>query len=131
MNDRSIELAFDGKKQKSRSVRTGIPQGSPILPILFLIYIRFLFPKLKLDMNINSSSFIDDISISTSSKSVEINCQRLTKSMKIAFEFVKKNAIQFDDSKSELIHFESKREMSTNSITLSNNIILRSQKLVE
>ena len=34
-----------------------------------------------------------------------------------------------DDSKSELIHFESKKIMSTNSITLSNETILKFQNL--
>ena len=51
MIDRKIELAFDGKKQAARVVRTGIPQGWPILPILFSIYIRFLFLEKK---NINT-----------------------------------------------------------------------------
>jgi hypothetical protein len=44
LSDRQIGLAFDGERESLQPVNTGIPQGSPISPILFLIYIRFLLP---------------------------------------------------------------------------------------
>ena len=34
---RQIGLAFDGERENLQPVNTGIPQGSPISPILFLI----------------------------------------------------------------------------------------------
>ena len=80
MIDRKIELAFDGKKQAARAIRTGIPQGSPISSILFSIYIRFLFSEIKNDTkyaNIKMSSFIDDVVIEVESKSAEQNCKLL------------------------------------------------------
>jgi hypothetical protein len=77
MNDRSIELAFDDKKQEKRQIRTEISQRSSISSILFLIYTRYLFAKLKIDVNIATSSFVDDIVIYTSSKRIELNCERL------------------------------------------------------
>jgi hypothetical protein len=131
MNSRSIELAFDEKKQKKRQIRIEISQGSSILFILFLIYTRFLFAKLKIDVNIAISSFVDDIVIYTLSKRIEINCERLCQAISKAFEWTRENVIKFDDSKSEMIHFELKKEMSTNTITLSNGITLKSQKSVK
>jgi hypothetical protein len=77
MNNRSIELAFDEKKQKERQIRIEISQESSILSILFLIYTRSLFAKLKIDVNIAISSFVNDIMIYTSSKQIEINCAKL------------------------------------------------------
>jgi hypothetical protein len=131
MNNRSIELAFDEKKQEKRQIRTEISQESSISSILFLIYTRFLFAKLKIDINIATSSFVDDIMIYTSSKKIEINCERLNQAISIAFEWARENVIKFDDSKSEMIHFELKKEMSTNTITLSNETTLKSQKSVK
>ncbi len=131
MNNRSIELAFDEKKQEKRQIRTEISQESSISSILFLIYTRFLFAKLKIDINIATSSFVDDIMIYTSSKKIEINCERLNQAISIAFKWARENVIKFDDSKSEMIHFELKKEMSTNTITLSNETTLKSQKSVK
>src|SRR5438046_5151147 len=45
LQNRKVQLKFDGNRQKMSDIEIGIPQGSPILPILFLIYIRFLFTK--------------------------------------------------------------------------------------
>ena len=78
MIDRKIELAFDGKKQAARAIRTEISQRSSISLILFSIYIRFLFSKIQ-NMhkyaNIKMSSFIDDVAIEVESKSVKENCK--------------------------------------------------------
>ena len=80
MIDRKIELAFNGKKQAARAIRTGIPQGSPIALILFSIYIRVLFSQIKIEhkyANIKMSSFIDDVAIEVESKSEKENCKPL------------------------------------------------------
>jgi hypothetical protein len=132
IHEQSIKkLAFDEKKQEKRQIRIEISQESSILSILFLIYTRFLFAKLKIDINIATSSFVNDIIIYTSFKKIEINCERLCQTISKAFEWAKENVIKFDDSKSEMIHFELKKEMSTNTITLSNETTLKSQKNVK
>src|SRR5438034_5543737 len=41
--NRKVQLKFDGNIQEMTDVNIGIPQGSPVSPVLFLIYIRFLF----------------------------------------------------------------------------------------
>ena len=41
------------------------------------------------------------------------------------------NNVQFDDLKSELIHFEKVKKYSTDLITLSDNIVLKPQTYVK
>ena len=85
LSDRSIQLAFDGDSTTETPISIGIPQGSPISPILFLIYIRFLFEESgEEDQELKEAisqvrflSYIDDIALIISSKSLQRNCQIL------------------------------------------------------
>ena len=76
LQDRSIQLAFDGNIQQKRPIEIGIPQGSPISPILFLIYVSELFKNRSLN-DIRIPSYIDDIALIVSSSTVEENCEKL------------------------------------------------------
>ena len=73
LQDRKVQLKFDGNNQKMTNIEIGIPQGSPISPILFLIYIRYLFTK-RSNISERILSYLDDIKLVVSLKSIEENC---------------------------------------------------------
>ena len=131
MNNRSIALTFNDQKQHIRQIKIDISQKLSISSILFFIYIRFLFSKIWIKIQISFFNFIDDIQINVSSKNIENNCKTLIEIIKIAFSWIDANAIQFDDSKFKLIHFESKKIMLNNSIILSNERILKFQNMIK
>ncbi len=84
-----------------------IPRGSPISPILFLLYIRNIC-GIQTE-GAYSLSYMDDFAITVTSNSAKSNCKKLER---IALELMskaKEAAISFDVSKTELIHFHSKR----------------------
>ena len=70
MNNRLIALAFDDQKQHTRQIKIDISQKLSISSILFLIYIWFLFSKIRIKTRISSFNFINDIQISVSSKNI-------------------------------------------------------------
>ena len=74
LEERLIRLAFDGQIEEFSEVESGVPQGSPISPILFLIYIRDLFQNLG---DVYLLSYIDDIALATSSTSWTKNARIL------------------------------------------------------
>ena len=126
LEKRKAGLAFDGEKQRIQDIEIGIPQGSPISPVLFLIYIRFLFPKIKAKFpEVQKPSYIDDVALYTTGKNAEENAKVLQEVAKTVFTWAEENAVQFDDSKSELIHFSRGQKDPTAKITLPNRTVIK------
>ncbi len=128
---RIIDLAFDDECQKSKKISTEISQNSSISLILFLIYIQYLFSKIRAKFeNLQSLSYIDDVMLYIERRNIDKNVKILKNAAKIAFTWAENNAMQFDDSKSELIHFESHKTTLNQMITLFNNIIIKSKTCI-
>ncbi len=132
LQNRIIDLAFDDERQKSKKISTEISQDSSILLILFLIYIRYLFSKIHAKFeNLQSLSYIDDVTLYVEGKNIVKNVKILENAAKIAFTWAENNAVQFDDSKFELIHFESHKMTLNQMIILLNNMIIKSKTCVQ
>ena len=71
MQSRKIKLIFDNKAGNFQHIESEIPQGSPVSAILFMLYMRHLFPKIRMHYSAKSPSFIDDVAIYVENKSVE------------------------------------------------------------
>jgi hypothetical protein len=131
MSDRAIQLAFDGEISSSTKVETGIPQGSPASPILFLIYIRFLFKEAN-NIKIRIPSYIDDIAMLAISDTLEENCLILQDLADKLIQWGKENRIEFDKEKTELIHFyKDKEDKPDLSIKLSNSLTIEPKSEVK
>jgi len=71
------------------------------------------------------------VAVTVEGKSAEENSIVLEKVAKSLFLWAKDNAVVFDDSKTELIHFNKNKEMIISAVTLSNNIIINSSKVIQ
>ena len=72
LTERKISIVIDGHENKEREIETGIPQGSPASPILFLIYISGIFDSVSESCPlVTSLSFIDDLGFIASGSSVK------------------------------------------------------------
>lgn len=128
LEERLIRLAFNGQVEDFSEVETGVPQGSPTSPILFLIYIRDLFQNLE---EVYPLSYIDDIALATSSTSWKKNARVLQREVAKLIRTGDSQVIQFDLAKTELLHFSKSAKAKSATITLpTREIIVPAQTAV-
>ena len=78
LKDRTTTLRLGMDTSAPFRTSTGIPQGSPLSPILYLFYNADLLEiGRRLDLNMCTSGYIDDVAILVSSRTTEENCRRL------------------------------------------------------
>ena len=87
MSNRRVALAFDNERDDMKAIETGILQGSPVLPILFLIYLRPLFDKIKKQYaSTLLLSYINNVLILILNKNVKQNISMLRDIIYTAFK---------------------------------------------
>jgi hypothetical protein len=90
---------------------SGLPQGSPLSPILFLLYNEELLRIAnRPNLRVHSIGFIDDLNLLTYSKSTEQNCATLCQVHERCLEWARRHRMKFAPQKYELIHFTTARK---------------------
>jgi len=106
LRDRTCRLTFQGSPRSFAPVSVGVPQGSPISPLLFVIYVSSLHLEVPRSLVI---SYVDDFAVMVASPSYRTNVRLLQKS----FSALKRKAspinISFSVPKTELIHWRTAR----------------------
>jgi hypothetical protein len=63
--NRTTTLSFDGSKLAPYTTNTGIPQGSPLSPILYLFYNTDLIEACNIESNTKALGYVDNVGIIT------------------------------------------------------------------
>jgi Reverse transcriptase (RNA-dependent DNA polymerase) len=119
MSDRTIRFAFDGKISAMIGVNNGIPQESPVSPIMFLIFIQHVLGALKQTNEIVTLNYANDFALITESSCARTNSIRLQLALKRLVRTTDEIQIQFDADKSEYIHFHKNRDPINIRVTLT------------
>jgi ribonuclease HI len=118
LKDRTTTLSFDDYTSPSFAASNGIPQGSPLSPILYLFYSADLLeitephrgPSRPREL---TAGFVDDSTFIVSSPSFRENMEKMKVLVQKALEWAKLHACQFDINKFILVHFLSKQATYT------------------
>lgn len=125
--DRTVHIRLDGELGSAHKIKCGLPQGSPISPILFMLYISPLF---RLGQLSKIFGYADDMAILATKKSLSENCITLSETIKKIIEWGQTEGISFDPGKTELQHFSRRRldkdPKNTPSVIWGDNSILES-----
>jgi exonuclease III len=106
LSDRiAVVKVYEGETEPME-VKTGIPQGSPVSPVLFLFFIADLLDATNNEaLRTSSFGFVDDTHILTYGNSTERNCRILEETHKKCEEWSRTHGSKFAPKKYELIHF--------------------------
>ena len=109
ISKRQCQLIFQGAPKVFCPVAVGTPQGSPISPLLFVLYIASLHPTIPQRLAI---SYVDDLTITVGSDSVRSNIRAL----QYYFGSIQRQgadlAVTFSVPKTELIHWRTPKDRS-------------------
>lgn len=105
LTDRWVELVISGYFNPKHKVETGIPQGSPVSPTLFLIYTSGVSEIETRLSQITCLSFMENLGFLAAGNSVLEIKKALEKAGKINLDCGTRNAITYDISKMEAIMF--------------------------
>jgi hypothetical protein len=100
--NRSIKIRLDGETGLATDIWCGLPQGSPISPILFMLYTAPLF---WLGTLAGRFGYADDVGLLAVSTDLQTNCEKLQRDLQEILDWGLAEGITFDPKKSELIHF--------------------------
>lgn len=125
LSERSTSIRIIGYTSLAEKVLLGIPQGSPISPILYLFYNADLLDECKdIRLNTDPTGFVDDVNILTYSDSVARNSRNLEKAYEKCTEWAKTHGSKFHPEKSKLIHFIGRRRRGIPTTTTIASITL-------
>lgn len=106
MTNRITTLAFQGQESDTIQLEAGVPQGSSLLPILFLFYNAGLLELCEnRRLQTIAVGFVDNTNILAYSLSMASNCRALEKVHTECLKWARKHGIQFALNKYKLIHF--------------------------
>jgi ribonuclease HI len=121
LRNRLISFSFDGKMEEAKEFKSGIPQGSPVSPVLFLIVMSAIMDQSKNKDFENTIGYMDDINDSTAHRKIEIAAEQLEKMFQIKEQSARDLGLSFDPKKSKIMHLGIKPRQITADVTFYYN----------
>ena len=108
-------VSINGTDSKIMNLPHGVPQGSILGPLLFLIYINDLHNSC---LNCSVTHFADDTNLIIKNKSESTLAKKLNQDLKSLTKWLRANKISLNAKKTEFIIFESKWKRKKNNLKI-------------
>jgi len=115
---------LDGEAWDVSPIDTGIPQGSPVAPILFVTYLSGIFDEVERAVpDVQGLSFADDIGWWVKAENEEEVMAKLAEAAPMSLDWAKDNGVAFDQGKTEGVLFRKKKGAPTVTIRVGTSNI--------
>ena len=111
-------VSINGFKSNSKVIKYGVPQGSVLGPLLFLIYINDLYMSIK---NSSVHHFADDTNLLYINKSLKNIGSRINSDLKGLTDWLNANCISLNINKTEFILFRNRNKSIHNDLKIKLN----------
>ena len=111
LSNRATTLVLPEFTAEECAVDTGIPQGSPLSPILYLFYNADLLEQCA-GNSVSTLGYIDDVSLLATGVTPQHNTRALKIAHKKAEDWARKHGSVFATSKYTLVHFTRRRRIN-------------------
>jgi hypothetical protein len=111
LTERTTSISVDGIDTDIRQLPAGVPQGSPLSPVLFLFYIAPLLDTfLQTGLPITVMGFADDTTLLAYGASTAANCAALERAYQLSKECTEAHGLHFAPAKFGLTHFTKSKQ---------------------
>ena len=118
LSNRKQKVKLNGVNSKSERVSCGVPQGSILGPLLFIIYVNDMHSAVKTSI---MHHFADDTNLLFSSKNQNKITKIINSDLKLLFEWLCVNRLSINVSKTEFIVFRPPKKTLNKRIVLELN----------
>lgn len=122
LNDRTHCVEIRNTSSKFIPIKHGVPQGSVLGPLFFIIYINDLHLSLE---NSTTIHFADDTSLVCCDESIKSLNRKVNRDLALLVHWLRANKISLNTSKTEIVLFRTTRKIITKHL----NFRLSGQKL--
>ena len=117
LNNRRQAVVLDGKKSQQQQVISGVPQGSVLGPLIFLVLIGDIDKEV---VHAFLSSFADDTRVGCGIESDE-DVKLLQQDLEAVYRWATTNNMMFNSDKFELVRYRSKKAANNSTLNYTSN----------